>query len=104
MILPPPHYTERYLNERILAYYGYKNEIPVLSESAKSFTINESIYIKSIYNKNYDKNMNEIKFTETINEAYNKYLREGGHEISETELNKADFQKLLNKNYVLYGK
>ena len=52
-----------------------------------------------------DDNLHQfVKLVDTLEYSYKIYIENGGPEISEEELNKADFQQLSYRNYVLYGK
>ncbi len=97
-------YKDRYINERLLSYWAFKDEKPVLSESSKTFTIQIRTYIRDIYNKDYSHDYDEIVYTPTTDEAYNIYIKDGGREITPEELKHPNFQKLMDKNFVLYGK
>ena len=91
------YYKSRYLSERILAYYAYQNKKTVVYSDVLIFAINP--YVRPLYQKDYDED--NIIFIDDLNKVYDIYLKNGGCPISEEEMNKADFQKLLNKKYVL---
>lgn len=65
------------------------------------FGSNNQLYITNIYS--FDFNKNNIKYVETTDEAYEIYLKNGGRIMTEDELHKFDFQKLKNRNFILYG-
>lgn len=99
------YYRDRYINERLLAYYGYKNETPILGKSAYYKYIYDNgpkEYINNIYNKSYS--IDTIKYTETTDEAYEEYIKNGGIQFIKDELEYPNFQLLKSKEFVLYGK
>lgn len=104
-------YYNRYLNERYLAYFAYKNldkvylyktdheqNAPEILFLSYAFAC-PFAYSENYYGKSYE--LDKIVFYINYDELYKKYLEEGGCSISPEEFKKADFNKLLDKNYVL---
>ena len=56
------------------------------------------LYFYNIYNIDTEYDESNIIYTDTIEEAYELYLKNSGTEISSEELEKKDFQKLLDKH------
>ena len=101
-------YKERYLQERIVAYYAYQYDsfIPILTNEAESFTLGSPRqYIQPLYNSEFEDN-EEIKYiiVDTIQEVYDKYLKDGGPIITRDEIENPNWQKLLDKEFVLTGR
>ncbi|MCD7780195.1 MAG: hypothetical protein LUH05_05935 [Candidatus Gastranaerophilales bacterium] len=100
-------YKDRYFIERIYAYFCYKN-VPITiiktnlynNNSASEFIPFLEYYLRNVYN-NCPEIINKV---ESNDELYRIYLEAGGPQISDEEIDKADFQALLNKNFVIYGK
>ena len=92
-------YKNRYMSEAILVYYIYKDKIPVLPEDAKSFSLYCKNYIRNVYKIDY--NNTNIEYVDSIEKAYEIYKQNGGRIITENELEKSNFQKLKDKNFVI---
>jgi hypothetical protein len=98
-------YSQRYLLERIYAFFAYKN-IPVTIMENDSYDLPSScfpysdVYIKAVYGNSPE----IINKTNNLDELYNIYIKNGGCEINKTDIEKTDFQQLLNKDYVLICK
>ena len=90
-------YRDRYINERMLAHYAYKNKTAILGEPVSNICIES---IGHFYNKDY---INKYEFLQKTEDAYKRYLEQGGVEFKQEEIEAADFQKLLNKKFVLTG-
>jgi hypothetical protein len=107
------NYYERYILERILLWYLYQNKKPILlgkninqNENFYLYfdddvTINQYIYHKKI--KNGVVGISDYEYVETMKEVLEKYYENGGRKITEKEINEANFNKLLDKNWVLNG-
>jgi hypothetical protein len=91
------YYQNRYLAERILAYYTYQNKIPVVFSKLGYYA--DGYYIRGLYQTDFSINDRIIK--DDLNEVYKIYLKDGGCPILEEEIKRADFQKLLNKKFIL---
>ena len=96
------YYKLRYLDERILAYYSYLSKEPILYKELGHYA-NEN-YVRNIYNKNFKLDRRKVVFLENKDEVYYRYLKNGGCPISDKEKEVANFNKLLDKNFVLYCK
>lgn len=93
--------VHNYTNEKILAYYSYKN-LPIIAEkSARNRLYENTVYIRTLYNPNYSCDISQTVYTETLEEAIIEYEKNGGKHITEEEQHKHAFTKLLNKEFVL---
>lgn len=113
---PKQYYKERYLRERIYLYYIYSNKFPTLNLDGNYGNGGSSPlpYLNNAYNlkmnvhysvlSEMDEDLSKyVNIVDTLEEAYKTYVENGGPEISEEEIENADFQKLRDRNFVLYG-
>lgn len=109
------NYHNRYILERILLWYLYSDKAPVILKNNSYFYFYEGDRIDSpeawasaikwyfYFQKhfNYVKyNHKDIKYLDTLEEVVEKYYENGGGEITEDEIEKADFNKLLDEDWV----
>ncbi len=105
-------HKNRYILEHILLWYLYNDKPPVILKHNDYFYLYledcNSAYLDSyFYFKRYNyKEFNEydIEYLDTLDEVIEKYYENGGREITQDEIKEADFNKLLDKDWVLYGK
>ena len=97
-------YKDRYLLDRIYAYFNYKN-IPYYIvksnsyESSAIFIYKHEDYISNMYKSDF-----KVQgFVQNTGELYDKYLENGGPIITEEEIWEANFQKILDKEFIIYG-
>lgn len=89
-----------YINERILAYYAYRNIRPIINDTHKTVLLDAS-YITSIYNSGFKFSVEDIEFKEKMEEVIQEYKDIGGPEINQDDIKEANYQKLLDKDFVL---
>lgn len=99
-------YKNRYLEERIIAYYAYINKfpsLPKLNSNIQSWGFKR--YVQNLYNKNYSHTVTRKNVhLGNYSDIYNEYLNNGGPQIDKAEIMESDFNSLLDKNFVLTGK
>ena len=97
-------YQDRYLDERIRAFYIYKGINNLFSvKDVKKYTYFQ--YLNANYGLNYnEKYINELEnnlHEVDKNYLYKEYLKDGGCEFLYSDADKADFNLILNKEYIL---
>lgn len=94
-------YKSRYLLEKI-NYFNIKNDIDIAvipeSNYVNAYFCSEYIYMDIVYNLPNKSDHYFCSYQEfsDIKSAYQQYLKDGGEEISNKEIERADFQKLLD--------
>lgn len=91
-----------YTNEKIIAYYAYRN-MPIITENSvkNRFSDSNTNYIRSLYNPKYDWDINSVVYKDTQEEVMEEYKKNGGKPITDEEIKKHNFNLLLDKNFVL---
>ncbi|MBQ9244922.1 hypothetical protein IJ182_01495 [bacterium] len=92
-------YRDRYLYEKINLYYikNYNKIIFVPEKFAGYYSDIEQEYFEYFYNIKTKDNTEIITF-DNWDDLYDKYINDGGIEITDDEIENADFQKLLIEN------
>ncbi len=114
------NYRNRYILEHILLWYLYNEKTPIILKNNNYFYPYDAsdewndmnfnsflicyLYIKNYFSSESLIDIYAVQYLNTIEEVIEKYYENGGREITEDEINEANFNKLLDKGWVLYRK
>jgi len=87
---------DNYIVQKTHLYYYYNNKVPPLIWNI-DFEMCSRVYFPAVYNINPNL-VDNSKSVSSVNEIYNRYLKDGGKPITDAELQKLDFNLLKNKN------